>query len=68
MTTELTKSEMRGAVSDGVERAIWRMITGITDMPSHDFWDTLKDAMERAFMKIAEDEIERRCDADRTAA
>jgi hypothetical protein len=63
MTTKLTKSEMHDAVADGVDRAIWRMITGITDMPSSDFWDTLKAAMERAFVKIAEDEIERRNEA-----
>jgi len=62
MTTKLTKSEMHEAVADGVERAMWRMITGITDMPSHDFWDTLKAALERAFVKISEDEIERRND------
>jgi len=63
MKIELTKNEMFDAVAAGVDRAIWRMITSATDMPGADFWDTLKGAMERSFVKIAEDEIERRRDA-----
>ena len=62
MTTKLTKREMHDAVADGVDRAMWRMITSITDTPSTDFWYALKGAMECAFVKIAEDEIERRND------
>lgn len=57
MTAELTKSEMHGAIAEGVDRAIWRMITGVTQMPSMDFWDTLEKAMERAFLTAAGDGI-----------
>lgn len=57
--TKLTKQEMHEAVAEGVDRAIWRMITGVTDMPSMDFWDTLKGSIERAFERIADEKISR---------
>ena len=57
---DLTTDEIQEAIARGVERAMWRMITGITDMPSSDFWETLEESMESAFTKIAESEIEKR--------
>jgi len=30
---------------------MWKMITGITDMPSSDFWMVLERAIENAFIK-----------------
>ena len=50
------------AVAEGVDRAITRMITGITQMPSSDFWDTLKTAIETAFERVANETIERKMD------
>lgn len=50
----LNKEDVTDAIEQGVHRAVWEMITGITDMPSSDFWDTLKDAMEKAFTQVAE--------------
>ena len=52
------------AVAEGVDRAIWRMITGITQMPSSDFWDTLKTAIETAFERVANETIERKADEE----
>ena len=49
-------------VAEGVDRAITRMITGITQMPSSDFWDTLKTAIETAFERVANETIERKMD------
>lgn len=40
------------AIAEGVERAIWRMITNATDMPCHDFYDTVGDAVERAMLQV----------------
>ena len=57
-----SKQDILEAISDGVDVAITRMIRGITDCPSGDFWFTLKEAMEKAFEKVAEREIERRND------
>lgn len=47
------------AVTEGVDRAITRMITGITQMPSTDFWETLKTAIETAFERVANETIDR---------
>jgi hypothetical protein len=38
------------AVADGVERAMWRMITNATQMPCEDFYDTIKEAAEKALI------------------
>ncbi len=48
---ELSKQDIQDAIADGVERAMWKMITGITDMPSSDFWMVLERAIENAFIK-----------------
>lgn len=45
----LDASEVYAAISDGVYRAIWQMITNSTDMPCNDFYDTIKDAAKAAF-------------------
>ena len=50
------------AVAEGVDRAITRMITGITQMPSSDFWYTLKQAIETAFERVANETIDRKLD------
>ena len=39
------------AIAEGVDRAVWRMITSATAMPCQDFYDAIKDAAERAFSK-----------------
>ena len=46
---DLDKQEIYNAITEGVDRAMWRMITNATDMPCHDFYDTIKDAAEKAF-------------------
>jgi hypothetical protein len=42
------------AIEIGVHMAFWRLITNSTDQPSHDFYDAIGDAVERAFTRIAE--------------
>jgi hypothetical protein len=41
------------AIAEGVDRAIFRMITGITQMPSADFWDILEKSIKNAFERAA---------------
>jgi hypothetical protein len=41
----VSKEELLGAIRDGVHDAIWHMITNATDMPCHDFYDTVKDGV-----------------------
>lgn len=50
------------AIAEGVDRAMTRMITGITQMPSSDFWDTLKTAIETAFERVANETIDHKLD------
>lgn len=50
------------AVAKGVDRAMTRMITGITEMPSSDFWETLETSIETAFEQVANDTIDRKQD------
>lgn len=47
------------AIAEGVDRAITRMIRGVTDMPSMDFWETLEKAIKDAFETIADERINR---------
>lgn len=58
----MTDNDVLDAIAEGVDRAITRMITGVTDMPSTDFWHTLKQSIETAFARVAEDTIERHKD------
>ncbi len=51
-------SDIFEAIAEGVDRAITRMITGITQMPSTDFWETLKTAIETAFERVADKTID----------
>jgi hypothetical protein len=44
----LDADEVYQAIRDGVHDAMWQMITNATHMPCHDFYDTLKDAVEKA--------------------
>jgi hypothetical protein len=59
MKPQLTKTELKEAISEGVDRAFWRMFTGITQAPSTDFWATLEESIERAFTKIADEKLMR---------
>lgn len=56
----LTPNETKEAISEGVERAFWRLFTGITDMPSADFWATLEKSIEQAFKNIAEEKADKK--------
>jgi hypothetical protein len=40
------------AVSEGIENAMWRMITGATGAPCADFYATIEKAAEKAFSKV----------------
>ena len=42
------------AIAEGVHRAFWQLFSNATDMPCHDFYDTLKDAAREAFEKVAD--------------
>jgi hypothetical protein len=56
---ELSKEELMEAIADGVERAMWQMITNATQAPCHDFFDTIGDAVERAMTKQIEEGMRR---------
>lgn len=49
------KEEILQAIEDGVERAMWQMITNATSMPCQDFYDTIKEAAEKSFSGIVID-------------
>ena len=35
-------------IHTGVQDALWQMITNATQMPCHDFYDSIKDAVKKA--------------------
>ena len=51
---KLTKEELAEAISEGVRRAFWQMITNATSMPCADFYAALEDGVARG--------MERYCD------
>ena len=46
---QLDPDRVYEAIAEGVERAIWRMITSGTQMPSADFYATIGEAARQAF-------------------
>jgi hypothetical protein len=48
-TPEVSKAEFLNAIRDGVNDAMTTMITGVTDMPSTDFWNAMEKSMRQAF-------------------
>ncbi len=50
---KLEAEKVYEAIAEGVERAIWRMITNATDMPCQDFYDTIHKAAKEAFEKVS---------------
>jgi hypothetical protein len=41
----ISKEELLDAIREGVHDAMWRMITGATSMPCHDFYATVKEGV-----------------------
>jgi len=48
----LNPDKIYEAISTGVERAMWQMITNNTDMPCADFYDTIQKAAKEAFEEV----------------
>ena len=40
------------AVEQGVSNAIWKIATNATDMPCNDFYDSIKEGVEKAHQKM----------------
>jgi len=55
---QISKDEFLQAVSEGVENAIWSMITNATTCPCTDFYDTIQKATESAFLKLHQGDSE----------
>ena len=53
LNTKLEPKRVYEAIAEGVDRAIWRMITNATDMPCRDFYDTVEKATREAFEKVS---------------
>ena len=53
LDVKLDPDKVYAAISDGVEKAIWRMITNATDAPCQDFYTTVEKAVRQAFEKVA---------------
>jgi len=53
LNVKLDPEKVYEAIAEGVERAIWRMITNATDMPCQDFYDTIEKAAKEAFEKMS---------------
>jgi hypothetical protein len=51
--SELEPEKIYAAIADGVDRAIWRMITNATGAPCNDFYDTIEKAAKEAFEKVS---------------
>lgn len=49
---EVTKQELLDAIRGGVHDAVWQMITNATSMPCRDFFDTVKDGIEKVWLKL----------------
>jgi hypothetical protein len=50
---KLTKEDMKDAITKGVYHAFWQMITNATDAPCADFYDFVKDGVEKAMSNLA---------------
>jgi hypothetical protein len=55
MKPELTKQEMMEAITLGVYRAFWQMITNATDMPCDDFYAAVQNGVQKAMSEINHD-------------
>ena len=55
---QISKDEFLQAVSEGVENAIWSMITNATTCPCIDFYETIQKAAESAFSKLHQSDSE----------
>lgn len=42
------------AIAEGVDRAMWRMITNGTQMPCNDFFATIKEAVNEAMERVVD--------------
>ena len=49
---ELSKDELKEAVTEGVRRAFWDMITNATQAPCADFFDSVKDGVKEAVERM----------------
>jgi hypothetical protein len=49
---KITKEELQEAISEGVERAFWRMITNATAMPTADFFDSVEQGVMKAMLTL----------------
>ena len=56
---QLDPDRVYEAIAEGVDRAIWRMITSGTQMPGADFYATIGDAARQAFATPASDTDDR---------
>jgi len=56
LDTKLDPNRIYEAIAEGVDRAIWRMITNATGMPCHDFYLTIEKAAREAFEKVGADD------------
>jgi hypothetical protein len=45
---ELTRNELKEAITEGVRRAFWDMITNATGAPCADFFDSVKAGVKEA--------------------
>jgi hypothetical protein len=50
--TQLSREDLMEAISAGVYRAVWQMITYGTQMPCRDFFDAIEDGIKRAALEI----------------
>jgi hypothetical protein len=48
-----TSNEILKAVRDGVADAMWRMMTNATSMPCADFYDSIKEGVEKAIQDVS---------------
>ena len=53
LDVKLDPDKVYEAIAEGVDRAIWRMISNATDMPCRDFYNTIEDAARKAFGKAS---------------
>lgn len=51
---KLSRADMMEAVSEGVRRAMWEMITNATQMPCADFFASITEGVEQAHAKFGD--------------
>ena len=44
----VTKQELLDAIRGGIRDAMWDMIRSVTDTPGRDFYDTVREGVEKA--------------------